>query len=317
MKFFLNKITLGIFIFITVSLSVLIVTNIIIRQNANFIFDKNEKNIIIGHSIPQCAYNDSLIDNLINISESGESYFYTYIKLNEIINQNKKIRTIFIEYTNNNIPEKTNHLIWDKYYISKSYNLNYPFMKFEDNLLIVQKSWKDIISLTINALGSNILRTLTSDYFFISKIGGYFYLTKSKIDVLLKEKKLKPKKNSINKYGIEDISVYNLNYLAKCINLCKKNKIKIYLIRSPLHQESLSRSNEELYQKIRKEKFNDIEFLDFSNVPLKNHEFADFEHLNYKGAEKYSIWFNDIIELGLLNKTNKQNFINSKIGLYK
>jgi hypothetical protein len=51
-------------------------------------------------------------------------------------------------------------------------------------------------------------------------------------------------------------------------------------------------------------------FLDFADFPILNSEFGDLEHLNYRGAAKFSIWFNKLIESGLLQEPNKQLLIN-------
>jgi hypothetical protein len=55
---------------------------------------------------------------------------------------------------------------------------------------------------------------------------------------------------------------------------------------------------------IRKRHFGDVKFLDFNNFPIKNDEFADFGHLNFKGALKYSTYINQRIITGMLNTGN-------------
>ena len=64
---------------------------------------------------------------------------------------------------------------------------------------------------------------------------------------------------------------------------------------------------------IKNEKFENIEFLDFNDFPLKNNEFGDFGHLNYKGAEKFSLWFNGLLDKELLLKSNKNEFVLNEI----
>ena len=53
------------------------------------------------------------------------------------------------------------------------------------------------------------------------------------------------------------------------------------------------------------------EFLDFKEYPLTNSEFADLVHLNYNGAKIFSIWFNELLEKGILTKENKQQIIDT------
>ena len=62
-----------------------------------------------------------------------------------------------------------------------------------------------------------------------------------------------------------------------------------------------------------KSKFSDTEFLDFSQFQLLNSEFGDLAHLNHKGATKFSIWFNNLLNNGLLEKDNKQKFIDNEM----
>lgn len=59
--------------------------------------------------------------------------------------------------------------------------------------------------------------------------------------------------------------------------------------------------------------FPSIEYLDFSKFPLDNSEFGDLEHLNYKGAKVFSNWFAQLLNKGILEKSNKQELINGEI----
>ena len=47
---------------------------------ANFKIGTTSKYLILGHSHPQTAFNDSLIPDFLNKAQSGEAYFYTYLK---------------------------------------------------------------------------------------------------------------------------------------------------------------------------------------------------------------------------------------------
>ena len=49
------------------------------------------------------------------------------------------------------------------------------------------------------------------------------------------------------------------------------------------------------------------------NLSFYNSEFGDLEHLNYKGAIVFSNWFSNLLKSGVLEKRNKQEFINAKI----
>ena len=73
---------------------IILVPPYFINKKANFKLDKNDEMIVVGHSHPECAYNDSLIPSLKNLANSGESYFYTLQKLKKIVPANPQIKTI-------------------------------------------------------------------------------------------------------------------------------------------------------------------------------------------------------------------------------
>ena len=114
-------------IFVSVELS-----EYVVNKNSDFKLNKSTKYLVLGHSHPECAFNDSLIENFKNISQSGESYYYTYFKAKKIIEQNPSIETVFIEFTNNQINESMNSWIWKEKYMNYRYPRYSPFMNFTD-----------------------------------------------------------------------------------------------------------------------------------------------------------------------------------------
>ena len=71
-------------------------TTRIIGTKVSFVLPDTVDKIVLGHSHPECALNDSLVPGLANFSNSGEAYFYAYYKLKKILDQNKNIKTVFI-----------------------------------------------------------------------------------------------------------------------------------------------------------------------------------------------------------------------------
>ena len=89
-------------------------SEIIIKNSANFKLKPQTKYLVLGHSHPECAFNDSLINNLKNLAQTGESYYYTYFKTIKVLEQNPSIEIVFVEFTNNQIYELMNNWIWGK-----------------------------------------------------------------------------------------------------------------------------------------------------------------------------------------------------------
>ena len=100
------------------------------------------------------------------------------------------------------------------------------------------------------------------------------------------------------------LALDNLIYLFKMKALCKKHKVNLFLIRSPLPQH-VSFSNESTFINIKETFFSDIAFLDFKDYPMNLCFFADNQHLNRKGGIEFSHFFNDsIVPNGLIDKSS-------------
>lgn len=281
-------------------------TEYVIDRNSDFKLNSNPKYLVLGHSHSECAFNDSLIDNFKNLSESGESYFYTYFKAKEVLKQNPSIETVFVEFTNNQINESMNYWIWKEKYMVNRFPKYSPFMNNYDKLVLAQNNLSGYLNSTSLSLKQNFSRLLEQNFSYSKSIGGYRYLVRDKTDSLLNNIKISKEKNIL-------ISEINLNYLSKLIRFCEQQGKNVILIRSPQHKKHLGYSNELTYQKIRNNRYSSIEYLDFSNFPLKNSEFGDLEHLNHKGAKIFSIWFDRLLNTGFLKQKNKQATINEEI----
>lgn len=311
MKNFIIKIFKFIFSIIIFILIFIIITNKKIDNSPIFSVSKDVKYLILGHSHSQYAFNDSLIKHSKNFSQAGELFFYTYIKVKKIISDNKQIKTIFLEFSNNEIAlemEKWTRSEQDILYRIPKYA---PVMQLEDFKYIVFKNPRAFLK-TIPLVFKNNLNFLVlrkKNYIVAQDWGGYFVHKNSFVNsILLNRKKMVFKNDTIQKF-----SSINLKYLFKIIDYCNKKDINLYLIRSPQHKEYPILQNEQLFQSVLKSKFKNVNFLDFNNFPISNNEYVDLQHLNSRGARKLSLFFNNLLKNGLLDKKDKQQFINKEM----
>lgn len=308
MKTFISKTLIFIGVSTTLIFALFIFSNHLIDRNAKFKIAPVD-NVVIGHSHSECAFNDSIINNFKNLSTSGESYFYSFQKIKKVITQNKEIKNVFVEYSNNQITANMNNWIWDDKHIS-SRSMYLPFLENEDIGLLWSKNPKGFITGSSKSFRNNTVNLLLLRFDYSNKIGGYQWLNRFKTDSLI---------TTINNNNLElnqktdYISEKNIEYLKKIVAFCRDNRVNIFFIRSPQHIYLSSRRNETEFIKIKNEIFEDIEFLDFNNFPIENNEFGDFGHLNYKGAEKFSLWFNGLLDKELLSKNNKNEFVFNEI----
>ena len=270
--------------------------------------------IILGHSHPECAFNDSLIDHFQNVAQSAESYFYTYLKLKNLLKNNPQVKTVFVEYTNNQITMEMNLWTWGDKYLDNQFPKYAAVMQSDDLKLLLQHNANSVFKSLPVAVKKNLVFLLGNyrNYIKYNTWGGYLYLEKQNKNFIEKE---------IEKIGVASASSsatswVNIEYLQKIIHLCKINKVAILLVRSPLNPLYEGTKNEMEYQKILHEKFAGTPLLDFKDFPLPSNAFADEEHLNHRGAKIFSVYFNHLMSEGLLGQVNKQQFIDTSMLLF-
>lgn len=145
---------------------------------------------------------------------------------------------------------------------------------------------------------------MASDYNQVDDLGGYGARQRPK-DVLLDEFWIADK-DSTKQVNISEESIL---YLEKIVRFCEANKIRLFFVRSPQHQYYKGRGNEETFQALRNDKFNEVKFLDFINFPLSDDGFVDYEHLSQTGASQFSKFFDTLVKSGLLEQEDQQGFI--------
>lgn len=303
-------------IFIALFVFYEIITSRYVSLRADFKLKSNPKYVLLGHSHPETAFNDSLISNVSNLAQSGESYFYTFQKAKEIFKQNTSIKTVFVEFTNNQVNKEMDDWIWEEKYISNRYPIYSSFMSKEDTKLLLENNYTGFYNAFSISSKNKFLRILKNDFDYTKEIGGYQYLVRNKTDSLLinYDDRFNYRNYVNDKHNISEL---NLKYLSKIIELSHKYKIRIVLIRSPQHERYTGYYNEKVYQEILKSNFKNVEYLDLSKFSVRNDEFGDLEHLNYKGARKFSIWFDSLLKSGLIDKAINQKGINKKIEKYR
>ena len=290
---------------------VIIFTNVKINNSPVFNLPKNIKYIFLGHSHPEGAFNDSLIANSKNLAQSGELYFFTYLKAKKILSENKQIKTIFLEFTNNEIINEMEEWAGSEEQILYRIPKYAPIMNEEDYKYIISKNMIAFIKAMPIVFRNNInsIYFKSDNYMSYNDWGKYYYNKRQHLDSLLAVKKKKIITNDFSEFNDT-----NLFYLNKILKLCYVKKVKVYLTRCPFYkEESVYLANEAKFQKNLNAKYINQTFLDFKDFPLLNEDYGDLDHLNYKGARKFSLFFNDLLKHGLLEKKNKQEFINQEM----
>lgn len=278
-------------------LAIALIPGYMVNKFSKFSVKKDNTIALFGHSHSECAYNDTLIPKLTNLSHSAESYFYTFQKVKKYLSQNPQITTVLIEFSNNQIDTKMDDWTWGYTYMSNMFPQYASFMSPADFELLAKHNSKYFMNCVGIAARTNFIKALSFNYDYTGKTGGYFKIEGSML-LPSNNPAVKNIKTPSNKSAI---STTNIQYLRKIINYCNSMHKSVFLIRSPQHPLYEYRNNEAEFSLIRERYFSDIKFLDFNNFPLKNDDFADFGHLNFKGALKFSAYINQRIINGMLN----------------
>jgi hypothetical protein len=294
MKQFLKRIFLYSFPFLIIVISVSLFSKKFLNSKPIFKLSSSIHNLILGHSQPECAFNDSLIENTKNLSQGGEAYFYTYQKTKKIIQENPQIKKVYLSFSNNQLEKRMDKWTYDDEHMGNYFPKYAAQLNVEDYLFLVKNNYKSVLAGELKALKNNItfLAKNQANYLDNNNWGGYLYLKRNKLDSLMKIKYIQLVKKNYS----DSVSTINLQYLEKIVDFCKTKNVSVVLFRAPIHNDLFSIYDEKKFQDLRNSKFKDIPFLDFHDFKLTNDEMGDFDHLNYKGAKRFSMYFNDFIK---------------------
>lgn len=263
--------------------------NFVTSDKKYYQIPQNKTTLIAGHSHSECSYDTKYINYAINISQSGEHYLYTYLKVKKVVESNPQIKNVIIEFTYNVLDESNAKKVWSNSHIQNKHVIYSQLFSPKEYFLFIKNNLKQELIIEGKSLRKKMTLLLNGKQRVMNNLdfGAYKNLNVNKVT----EANFSPNKKII----ISNFSNLNLNYLIKTINFCKKSKLNVILVRSPLHQKYEYRDNENLFLKIKNEYFSNINFIDFVNYKLKDEDFADFGHLNNKGAKKISIHLNKVL----------------------
>lgn len=254
------------------------------RARSHWHLDSQATWVILGHSHAECAYMDTLDPRLVNLAQSGESYFYTWQKLKVLLAHNPDITDIYIEFTNNQIDPEMDAWIWSDKYIQYRYPLYAPYIDASDALYLARHNTSGYLVAFTSAIKENALTVLQGGVQNWGRYGGFLGLDK----VLTEDGGARFDAVDLpDEGGRVRYSDANLRYLERIVAHCADARVRVHLVRSPQHA-SYSLSNEAAYQSIRQQRFPDVPYLDYGQFDLADTLFADREHLNEGGAQRYT-----------------------------
>jgi hypothetical protein len=256
--------------------------------------DNETTTLILGDSHAEVGLNPEFIDNSENYAMSSERLEYTYYKLNNILKNNTNVQRVVLSYSYHTL------YISDKYAAAELMNRYHNLIDAEFykiyyqydgwNLPIMLRSVIDMYSLPIGIV-SDIYTYL--DYRFrgtppFSK-GGLRVNNKQNLGNL-KYLRGTIKRQFYDYYSVRKAKPIEIYFLHKINKLCQDNRITLYLVNLPVHNE--------YYQKVPLEAIKETEslakemtsattsYLNLSQMDYSDDYFSDYDHLSLKGVEE-------------------------------
>jgi hypothetical protein len=292
----MNKLFVKITIFIGLNLilflAIVLYKCSTINNDSLYKIDSSIHIVFFGDSHSECAINDSLLKNTKNFAQSADTYFYIYYKLKKIIEVNASIDTVFLDYPNTLFDKDRDLWVYGDEYMGVKLSKYFNLVPFIDQLYLCFKNPKTYLITYKELFTSNYsVRSKNNRIYSDFKWGGYLYLVRDKI---ASQKKEIAASKKILEHSFS-FSSLNYNYFTKIISICKNHNITLILFRPPLH-ELMPKDYITNACSYKKSTFKDLIFWDYAKYPLKDSEFGDLSHLNYKGANKFSLFIRNKLD---------------------
>jgi hypothetical protein len=291
MKRFLIKILSYILGFIIVWSFSLTYGYLKIRKNNHFFsIEKNINKVFIGDSHFEFSINDSIISNSLNISYSADNYFYSYLKLRELLKHNK-LDTVFISYSLHSLSAGLEKgWLYNPLHFESRFSKYIYFENSEDiNQLI-----DFMIKIPAEFLSTSFFLPL---HFFKNKkiknftdlnIGKFIYSKQNNITNIEELVKKDFQKKQLNHFSV---SKKQKEYLLKIVSLCNKYKVTLILINTPVHKiyfNNLPEKVKNSYKNFYQTYLTNYILMDYSQYKIPDYCFKDCDHLNGKGADLFT-----------------------------
>lgn len=245
----------------------------------SFILPADKQVLILGDSHLECALDDAILNNTVNLCCSGESYLYTYVKMKQFLPVNPHIKTVWLSFNFGSFSKEPDWWLYNK---EGDTNIDrYAYFFGSEEIAVFSKNSRYYLSLMrlpyyYRCLIMNEILGTENSYRDL-RWGGYLHLDK----------------NNLQNGGMSEIEISTSSiqyiYLNKIVEYCVDNGVNLILINSPIKNKT--KLNAVVFHQFTDSlKYNheNIHYWNYTGFPLSDSYYADQGHLNYKGAEVFS-----------------------------
>lgn len=255
-----------------------------VRDRYNLTLPAQAELLIVGHSHPGCAVNDSLWPQAINVSKTGECYFYSGQKILPLLAANPQIKEVGIEISHNQFLNVMDKWWVDDEHIQRGIKSYSPWYSAEDWWALSTKNPLGVLESSVVVLqkwglhppasGSAVMKS--ADW------GGYL-----RLDVKPAEQwKKKPEALAASDMIWAE---NNANHLVALVREIEYRGVAVFFFRTPTHPWAPRPFDQEINRWLDSQ-FKSIPFINLDGSITADSCFSDLEHLNYIGAKQFTPW---------------------------
>jgi hypothetical protein len=243
----------------------------------------NAKTIIMGDSHTMTAIDSRLLKSAQNISQTAEPYCVTYWKLKRLLKYNE-IDTILLGYSFQNLSAFNDRKLSDSFWSDEVFDRIYSIISFDD-LAPFDVNYMSYA----RAMVKNMLlypKQMHEEYV------GDFAERKVTLDTVHTNVQIAISRHYFENNKVLGESLHSIEYLDSIQDLSNKNNITLILINTPLHKQYRTLVPQQVLKfyetESKKLKRKNVLIVDYSTTELPTSDFADYDHLNAKGAQIFT-----------------------------
>jgi hypothetical protein len=276
MKAFIKK--TGFFILVPIAVLSCVLLNYW-HQNTSFINSytpaSGVTSLYTGDSHVQVCVNDKIVAHSTNLSQSSESFYFTFYKISTIIRNNPGISRIYLGFSYHSLSSYYDDCIFGSF--SKDIAPRYFFiLPGSEKIKILRHNFSNLTVFLKNLLSNG------SSPAFLGNYENAFSKTTAVRNSMDKRLRLQFYKNG----HLNAFSTLNLQYLDEIVRLCKRHKIQLLLLNTPLHPYYKKGIPPEYLQKYDQVvNHYQLEVINLNHLPLSDSCFIpDGDHVSVEGA---------------------------------
>lgn len=256
----------------------------VMRLDSTYIYqlETDIRYIIVGDSHTQFAVNDSLLAGGLNISNSADSYLYSYLKIGKLLSENDNLQGVLLGYSEHNLGLAMEAWNFRDENLASKASQYLHLMNWSEVRFLGSRNPVAFMTGTVRfpKMKLNVLKALNASS-RITDIGV------GRTETLTQ--KVQDWKGFGKKYDMDSVfSQSQQVYLEKIVKLCEDHHVKLILLTTPLHS-TYPHAKQPLDSVFYADHLQGITWLNLRSEPLPDSCFADFEHLNEDGARIFTL----------------------------